>query len=166
MNFLSLGIAIGVGFLCSSAAFAQTCGPSKRCPPGWRCEFVPGQGQICIPPLPPAPPPPVGPLPQPTTDLSQAWTQINNIVYEFIVNREPGNSRFGHVEMVFFQVGTGSDFWIDLGAPPSSEGFGAITGPAATSVPGSGFIFLTVANRDGVVCLNQGHDFSWTGWNC
>jgi hypothetical protein len=101
------------------------------------------------------------PLPPPRTDLNQTWTQINNVAYLFVVDRTSH-----HVMMQFFPVGSSSNNWIDLGAPPSSQGIGAKTGPAATSVPGSGFIFLTVANQDGQVCLNQGHDRSWTGWQC
>jgi len=102
------------------------------------------------------------PLPPPQTNFSQAWTQINNVVYEFVVDTAGGHTTNGHVMMVFFQVGSSSNNWIDLGAPRA----GVATGPAATSVPGSGFIFLTVADKDGNVCLNQGHDQSWTGWNC
>ncbi len=155
-----------VGLVSSSAALAQPQCPGRAptCPAGSHAQCVPtsirnpdGPGRWQCEP---------NPLPPPLTDLNQAWTQINNVAYEFVVDTTSGHATSGHVMMLFFQVGSTSSNWIDLGAPPSGSGPGAITGPAATSVPGSGFIFLTVANHDHKVCLNQGHDQSWTGWNC
>jgi hypothetical protein len=161
MNVGRLAIALGAGLVCSSGAFAQALCTGNPPP-------CPGGHPICVPDNLKNPNGPghwqcqPNPLPPPLTDLSQAWTQINNVAYEFVVDR----TSF-HVMMVFFHIGGSSGSgWIDLGAPPSSKGDGATTGPAATSAPGTGFIFVTVANKDHQVCLNQGHDRSWTGWNC
>lgn len=134
-----------------------------RCPAGQTCvwiEPIPGKPfrEICAPSH-------TG-LPAPETNLDQAWTNINNFAYVFITDRKTQ-----HVFYAFFQIGgANSNGFFDLGAPPSNAPGDpiAITSPAAVSAPGTGFIFLSVANRDGTVCLNQGHDFpeTWTGWAC
>lgn len=166
MNTRTLAVALGVGLVCSPGAFADAIcsGNPPPCQAGSHAQCVPnylqnpnGPGHWACEPN------PIPPLPTPMTTFSQAWTQINNVVYEFVVDTASGHTTNGHVVMVFFSVGGNSTLgWIDLGAPPA----GVATGPAATSVPGSGFIFVTVADKHGSICLNQGHDQSWTGWNC
>lgn len=158
MDLRILPIALGLGLFSLSSAFAQsTCPSGLKCRAGTHCQNNAPEGKperwICQPDA--------VVTPSPLTDLSQAWTQIGNVAYSFAVDR-----RTAHVMMEFFKVGGGGGNWTDLGAPTSSQGDGATTGPSATSVPGSGFIVLTVANKDHHICLNQGHDQSWTGWKC
>ena len=169
MNLSHLALAFTASVLVSAVSLAQRApapqdpppNPCDRihCPAGTQC-VAHGVTAQCVPQIPT--------FGQPQTNLSQALTQINNNVYEFAVDTSNG-PRAGHVMMNFFPVGGSGAGWFDLGAPPSnSDGPGAITGPSATSVPGSGFIFLIVANKDQTICLNQGHDTpqTWTGWRC
>ena len=107
------------------------------------------------------------PLPEPKTVFNQAWTSIGKTAYAFVVHYDPLKVDDGHVFMNIFVKGSASSAWYDLGAPPSSDGTpGALTGPSAVAV--EGLIFLTVANKDHAICLNQGHDTpaTWTGWVC
>ena len=137
--------SVGGGGLCDD----DPCGPGRQC-------IGMGKTFQCRPILPP--------LSEPKTVFNQAWTSIGSIAYVFVVQYDPLKPDDGHVFMNTFVKGTSSSAWYDLGTPSSSKGPGAVTGPSAIAV--EGLIFLTVANQDHTLCLNQGSGPNWTGWVC